>query len=322
MPLQKDTIALPITKGMNVQTDARLLDPPALLEAENTQFSGGGAKKRRGHLGVQARGPGDLVLNKVAGVKATGLGSHEIATFRFTLTALNVGTYANTYTLQLVADGTGTGTLEDGTAAVFHYESGVTTVQDLIDAGGAYWVVDDLSADYMLSGVLNHAITVHLSGGVDPATWTFGAGLLSDLVRPVGEEDTLYWSSADPDISELHGVLTRDDETVLWDGFRLWSTLPSEVDAQAPRLAPVDGAAVFPSLVATPLVKQNTRQDFPDYAHNTKTKLLTWVDTEAQVAHYSILDLETNAQIATGTLSAGASLVRVFTLGDWMHIAV
>lgn len=55
MPIPSDTIALPIVKGLDVNTDARLLQAPALLEAQNTQFSGGGAKKRRGHRNVDIR---------------------------------------------------------------------------------------------------------------------------------------------------------------------------------------------------------------------------------------------------------------------------
>lgn len=55
MPIPAETVALPLVKGLDVQTDARLVPAPALLEAENTQFSGGGAKKRRGHTSLLVR---------------------------------------------------------------------------------------------------------------------------------------------------------------------------------------------------------------------------------------------------------------------------
>lgn len=61
MPIPSDTIALPITKGLDATTDARLVNPPSLLEAENTQFAGGGAKKRRGHTSLLVRGEGEVL---------------------------------------------------------------------------------------------------------------------------------------------------------------------------------------------------------------------------------------------------------------------
>lgn len=327
MALPDDTIALPLVKGLNVQTDARLLDPPSLLEAENTQFSGGGAKKRRGHLGLIARGQGNLIPNKVingAYAEATAGDNEHNDPFRFVITAKEKGVEFNGYTVQFVNDGTGAGTFEDGAAAVYHYDSGVTTVSDVIaTAVSEFW---DITLAFLYDGseVLDRNFTATLAGGIDefiPA-WHFGAGLLSGSTRPVAEADTLYWSDPDPDIVNLEGVFTRDNETVVWDGFRLFSYLPSDVDAQAPRLANISGAAVMPSLRATPLVKQNEHQGVPDYAQNTLAKVVAWVDEDA-VANYAILDLVSGAQKASGTLASGTVLfLRTFTLGDWMHIAL
>lgn len=57
MALVPETVALPVVKGINVTTAARLLDPGDLLEAQNVRFpSGSGAKKRRGHAGSRVRG--------------------------------------------------------------------------------------------------------------------------------------------------------------------------------------------------------------------------------------------------------------------------
>ncbi len=56
MPLPSDTVAIPIVKGVDLTTDARLLQAPSLLEALNTRFTGGGARKRRGHTEVEVRG--------------------------------------------------------------------------------------------------------------------------------------------------------------------------------------------------------------------------------------------------------------------------
>lgn len=62
MPLNRDTIAIPVVKGLDLTTDARLVAPPSLLEAENTRFYGGGAKKRVGHEPLEVRGESDPVL--------------------------------------------------------------------------------------------------------------------------------------------------------------------------------------------------------------------------------------------------------------------
>lgn len=56
MPLQFDTVAIPVTSGVNLNTPARLLQPVELLEATNSRFPrGGGAQKRRGHLATRIR---------------------------------------------------------------------------------------------------------------------------------------------------------------------------------------------------------------------------------------------------------------------------
>ena len=49
MTLQFETVAIPVTKGVDLRTAARLVEPPALLEALNARFSGDGSSKRYGH---------------------------------------------------------------------------------------------------------------------------------------------------------------------------------------------------------------------------------------------------------------------------------
>lgn len=48
-PLERDTVAIPVTKGANPTTRARLLPAGELLEAKNSRFSGQGSEKRTGH---------------------------------------------------------------------------------------------------------------------------------------------------------------------------------------------------------------------------------------------------------------------------------
>lgn len=50
MPLPDETVAIPVTKGLDLRTSARLVEPPALLEAKNARFSGDGSSKRYGHV--------------------------------------------------------------------------------------------------------------------------------------------------------------------------------------------------------------------------------------------------------------------------------
>lgn len=67
MPLQYETVAFPVVKGIDVTTKARLIEAPGLLEAVNSRFpTGGGASKRRGHAGRRVRNnkpiPADITL--------------------------------------------------------------------------------------------------------------------------------------------------------------------------------------------------------------------------------------------------------------------
>ena len=56
MTIQWETVAIPVTRGIDVNTRARLVEPGMLLEAINSRFSGGGSEKRRGHVARRVRG--------------------------------------------------------------------------------------------------------------------------------------------------------------------------------------------------------------------------------------------------------------------------
>jgi hypothetical protein len=57
MALQFETVAIPVAKGIDVDTPARLVDAQELLEAQNVRMTAGaGARKRRGHTGQRIRG--------------------------------------------------------------------------------------------------------------------------------------------------------------------------------------------------------------------------------------------------------------------------
>lgn len=101
----------------------------------------------------------------VAGAIASAGGGYvrETDTFILSIEAADTGDEFNGNTLELVADGTGAGTFEDGAAAVFHYESGVTTVADLIVAAAT----SDYIGTIFGFGTINHTQTYTLAGGVD-----------------------------------------------------------------------------------------------------------------------------------------------------------
>lgn len=57
MALVRDTVAIPVAKGIDVNTPARLVDAQELLEAQNVRFTAKvGARKRRGMAGQPVRG--------------------------------------------------------------------------------------------------------------------------------------------------------------------------------------------------------------------------------------------------------------------------
>lgn len=95
------------------------------------------------------------------------------------LVALQPGSGGNSYTIQFVADGAGAGTFNDGTNAVFHYQTGVTTVAQFCTA------INGVSV-YMESAF--HGTTCSagtISSKISAGTWTFS-----------GAEDGRYvWSN-------------------------------------------------------------------------------------------------------------------------------
>lgn len=214
--LQRDTVALPLIKGLDITTDARLVEPPALLEAENTRFTGGGAKKRRGHTVLAGRGPEDLAVNPTANVNL------------------------------------------------------------------------------------------------------FTAGLLTDYKREAGAEGTRYYRSPNPEQDSWEGIATRDDEVLPWNGYELFSYLPSDLAASAPNLSAV-GPAILPNLKATPVGKRGEHQTYPEFADNGSVQLLAWIS--GSTLKYLLSDSVSGAKIAEGSLAVTSpSYHRVYSMGDWFHV--
>lgn len=247
MPLETDTIAIPIVEGVNLNQEARLLDPPSLLEAINVRYSKGGAKKRHGYEAHTVRAPGNLPNP-------------------------NYGT----------------------------------------------------------------------------ANWLWGWGhYAATLKRPAGTEDTLCGISDHPNAGPLSGTATRDRETLGWNGYRMYSLLPSQDGADLPDWSDV-GNAVLPSLNAATIAKSSHRQFAPEVADTGRVKIVAWLDTSTStpIACYSLYDSATNAPIlicpVTGSIGSvtippgtapssqafgifpvsNPSLMRAFSLSGFLHVLV
>lgn len=155
------------------------------------------------------------------------------------------------------------------------------------------------------------------------ANYLFGVGRSQN--RGTAQEDIEYWVGDSPEAVTLYGVAPRDDETVVWDGHRLFSYLPSQANAQASIFAD-SGNAVMPSLHAFSTAKSNLRQSQPELGDNGLTRLVVWIDdtTSPRVTRYEVQDSVSGSVIATGTFSAvvNPKYIRVVTLGAWMHAFV
>jgi hypothetical protein len=135
---------------------------------------------------------GDVLEDATAGAAVIDLVGGDggiFGGFAVVITARGVGTSYNGKSLQLIADGAGTGTFVDGAAAVFHYQDGVTTVADLVTAASAatYFTVAG-------SGVLTVPETLTMTGGVN-------AGDLADdeiaIVYQTGTDMKVSFYTAD-----------------------------------------------------------------------------------------------------------------------------
>lgn len=77
-PLQFETVSIPVTKGLDLSSAARLVEPPGLLEAKNARFSGDGSSKRYGHTEYRARSgayPGDVSRRAISAPNLTNYGA-------------------------------------------------------------------------------------------------------------------------------------------------------------------------------------------------------------------------------------------------------
>ncbi len=80
------------------------------------------------------------------------------------VTSIPAGTIGNGRTVELIADGAGTGTYVDGDAAEFHFENGVTTYADMAAAGASS---SRFTFSVFRNGPLQFGSTITLHGATD-----------------------------------------------------------------------------------------------------------------------------------------------------------
>lgn len=232
MPLNFETVAIPVVKGIDVNTSARLVQPPALLEALNSRFPrGSGATKRRGHLSSRVRA--SMVIPP--GITAP---------------SLTPPSYREPYSVE---------------------DTGL------------------------------------------PEAWLWGWGVMAG--EGLNTADALP-VSPHPTAGLLFGVTKRDDEALLWDGFRLYSHLPGQdAGANLP-----SHNAVMPHLRAAPVAKTGGSQTEPDAGDNGHIRVVAWLDNGT--ATYTVLDSTSGAIILPAAALPGDNVtsLRVIPAGNWVHI--
>lgn len=235
MPLEFETVAIPVSQGVNLTTPARLVAPTQLLEAVNSRFPrGAGATKRRGHYARRVR------------------------------------------------------------------------AQHPIPPG--------LSIAHLEPPPARETFSTEPPEFPSRFDWSWGFG------TNVGEEvDTsaIYPVSSHPGAGLLFGAAQRDNETVLWDGWRLFSYTPSQESGALPTFN-----AVMPAFRSAAAAKVNQAQEHPDLADTGKIKVTAWL-AEGDV-YYMVQDSRTLAvlQGATALGVSSPALMRVMPVGNWVHILV
>jgi hypothetical protein len=151
-------------------------------------------------------------------------------------------------------------------------------------------------------------------------SWLHGYGIVDTYANTATSVSVgSFPTSSQLQAGVLWGAFTRDDEALLWDGFRVYSA----PDSMTSDFATVSTPAVFPALRGGPIAKSINGQIRPDLADNGVIKTVAWVHSGA--AYRSVFDSNTGACLvneeAVSGLASAVSL-RVLTLGDWTHLII
>lgn len=123
--------------------------------------------------------------------------------------------------------------------------------------------------------------------------WLFGWGKYQDLVsKPVGTDP--FEVSPQAEVGLLHGSFTRDNETVVWDGFRTFSYAANSAFGET-YSPPNRGPAILPQMRVEVAGKTSTAQRTPDAADNGVIRVVAWVNPTFTSYSYSVFDSVTGA---------------------------
>ncbi len=165
------------------------------------------------------------------------------------------------------------------------------------------------------------------------ANWLYGWG-----VRDPNSSNGANFSSAPgfvtaeyspfPDVGQLFGQATRDNEILTWDGFRLFSYTPQLTSKFGETLNPDPLAAISapglfcaPALRVTPMAKVATSQTLPDACDNGVLRLVVWTTTATSFS-YSVFNSKTGATLVNSQLVSPVTqrALRCISVGAWFHI--
>lgn len=159
------------------------------------------------------------------------------------------------------------------------------------------------------------------------SSWLYGYGVMTPGLLATTRAP--FEASVNPNVGQIVGSTTRDNEIVAWDGHRIFSYAPQQASrfgetqfGTAANLA--RGPSCMPALRAEPFAKDPRGQLRPDCADNDSLRVAAWVDATGLAVLYSAYDssngscLVSNASITVQS----AKSVRVISVGSWFHILI
>ncbi len=160
------------------------------------------------------------------------------------------------------------------------------------------------------------------------ANWVYGWGYYNgatDVATTTGPFEV----SAFPEVGQIFGAASRDNEVLAWDGHRVFSYAPGQAskfgETQFGSTATVArGPSCMPAMRAQTIAKITDAQAYPDCADNGVIRVACWLNSDAISAGYSVFDSANKAclvQNQTITYTTPKS-IRVVSCGPWFHILV
>lgn len=156
-------------------------------------------------------------------------------------------------------------------------------------------------------------------GGFDPANLAVVTGAMGTTGIPINIGATGELSPR-PDPGVLFGAATRDDEAVVWDGFRMFSRSPSQQGAA--RLIPLGATACMPAVRTRTIAEVVDDQGRPDAADNGLIRVVTWTNSGSVAGDsLQIFDSKTGAALShTYRLGGTNDYIRAIPVGSYVHV--